>query len=69
MLLEQQLLHCEIMLGIEEVAAATSSLSLRMLASTVDREASIGPKATLVNDLSHTLEPLWIIGVVIWEVK
>jgi len=57
------------MLGIEEVAAATSSLSLRMLASTVDREASIGPKATLVNDLSHTLEPPWIMGVVIWEVK
>jgi len=49
---------------------ATTGLSLRMLgASALDREASLRPKATLVDNLFHTLEPPQMRGVVFWEVE
>jgi hypothetical protein len=57
-LLEQGLLRCEIRLGVKEMAKTTTGWSLRMLeASTLDREASLGPKAALMDDLFHPLEP------------
>jgi len=31
----------------------------------LDGETSVRPKAMLINDLFHTLEPPWIMGVVI----
>jgi hypothetical protein len=69
-LLEQRLLRHEIGLGVKEVATAATGLSLRTLgASALDREAALGPKAALANDVFHTLEPPRIIGVVVWKVK
>jgi hypothetical protein len=69
-LLEQWLLRHEIGLGVKEMATAATGLSLRMLgASALDREAALGPKAALANDVFHTLEPPRIIGVVIWKIK
>jgi hypothetical protein len=69
-LLEQRLLRSEIGLRIKEMATAATGLSLRTLgASALDREAALGPKAMLANDLLHTLEKPWIIGVIIWKIK
>jgi hypothetical protein len=69
-LLEQGLLRCEIQLGVKEMVTTTTGWSLRMLgASTLDREASLGPKAVLTDDLFHPLEPPQIIRVVIRKVK
>jgi hypothetical protein len=50
--------------------AATIGLSLGTLgASALNWEAILGPKATLVNDLFHALEPPWIFGVVLGKIK
>ena len=47
-----------------------STMSIRTLeAGAVGRKAMLGPKATLMDYMFHTLEPPWIIGVVIWEIK
>jgi hypothetical protein len=52
------------------MVTAAAGLSLRTLgASALDGEASLGPKATLVNNMFHALEPPQIIGVIIWKVK
>ena len=68
--LKQRLLHFEVKLRVKDVTTAATGLSLRMLgASALDREAPLGPKAALANNLFHTLEPPRIIGVVIWKVK
>jgi hypothetical protein len=57
-------------LGVKKVLTAATGLSLRMLgAKALDREAPLGPKATLANNVFHTLEPPQIIGVVIWKIK
>jgi hypothetical protein len=69
-LLEQRLLRYEIGLRVKEMATAATGLSLRTLgASALNREAALGPKATLANDLLHTLEKPRIIGVIIWKIK
>ncbi len=67
--LEQRLLWHEIGLRIKEVAIAATGLSLRTLAAALSREASIRPEATLTDNVLHSLEPPWIMGVVIWKVK
>jgi hypothetical protein len=60
----------EIKLGVKKVPTAATGLSLRMLgARALDREAPLGPKAVLVDNVFHTLEPPQIIGVVIWKIK
>ena len=70
MLLEQQLLQCEIVLSVKQMSTATMGLSIRTLgAGAVGREATLGPKATLTDYVFHTFEPPQIIGVVIWEIK
>ena len=70
MLLEQGLLGCKIRLSVKDMATTATGWSLRTLgASTLDREASLGPKAALMDDLFHTLEPPWIIGVVSRKIK
>jgi hypothetical protein len=57
-------------LSVKKVPTVATGLSLRMLgARALDREAPLGPKATLVDNVFHTLEPPWIIGVVIWKIK
>lgn len=69
-LLEQRLLQYEARLRIEDVVAAATGLSLRMLgASALDREASVRPKTMLMDDLFHPLKPPWIIRVVIRKIK
>ncbi len=69
-LLKHQLLRREIGLRVEEMVTTTTGLSLRMLrASTLGREASQRPKATLADNLFHSLEPPQISGVVFWEVE
>jgi hypothetical protein len=73
-LLEQGLLWYEIVLSVKEMATAATASGLSLTgrtlgASALGREASLGPKATLTNDLFHALEPPWIRGVVIWKIK
>ena len=51
------------------MAIAATGLSLRTLAAALSREASIRPEATLTDNVLHSLEPPWIMGVVIWKVK
>lgn len=52
------------------MTAATVGLSLRTLgARALNREAILGPKAVLMNDLFHALEPPWIFGVVLGKIK
>jgi len=52
------------------VAAAATGLSLRTLgARALGREAPLGPKAMLTDDLFHSLKPPQINGVVIREIK
>jgi hypothetical protein len=49
---------------------AAAGLPLRALdASALDGETALGPKATLTDDLLHTLKPPRINGVVIWKIK
>ena len=70
MLLEKGLLRCSVGLGVKDVAAATTCWSVRTLGpSTLDREASLGPKAMLTDDLFHAFEPPWIVGVIIRKIK
>ena len=58
-LLEQRLLRFEVGLGVEEVATATTGLSLRTLgASALDREATLRPETALTDYLFHPLESL-----------
>lgn len=50
--------------------AATADMSLRTLgASTLSWKPSLRPKPMLTDNVLHTLEPPWIFGVVVWEVK
>ena len=52
------------------MVTATTGLSLRTLgASTLDRKAHLRPKAALMDNLFHTLEPPQKSGVVFWEVE
>ena len=71
-LLEERFLQCEVMLSVKEMPTATTGLSLtcRMLgASALGREARLRPKAMLMDDTFHALEPPQIRGVIIWKVK
>ena len=69
-LLEQRFLRCKIELGVKKVTTAAAGLSGSTLgASTLNRKAGLGPKATLADYLFHTLKPAWILGVVIWEIE
>jgi hypothetical protein len=59
-LLEKGLLRHEVGLSVKDMATAATGLSLtsRTLgASALDREASLGPKAMLTDDVFHALEP------------
>jgi len=59
-------LQCKIRLGIEKVAIAAPSLSLRMLrANTLNKEPALGPKAMLMDNMFHTFEPPQIMGMVV----
>ena len=52
------------------MATTTTGLSLRTLgASALNRMATLRPKATLMDNLLHALEPPWIIGMVVWKIK
>ena len=53
------------------MVTATGGLSLlgMLVASALGREASLGPKTMLMDNLFHALKPSQIIGVVIWEIK
>jgi hypothetical protein len=69
-LLEHWPLQCKIRLGIEKVAIAAPSLSLRMLrANTLDKEPALRPKAMLVDNMFHTFEPPQIMGMVVWKIE
>jgi hypothetical protein len=71
-LLEQGLLRYEIELCVKNMPTAASGLSLTcgtLGARAFDREASLGPKSALADDLFHALEPPWIRGVIIWKIK
>jgi hypothetical protein len=66
MLLEQQFLRYKIKPGVKNVTTAATGLSSRMIGvSSLNRKASLGPKATLADYLFHILKPAWILRVVI----
>jgi preprotein translocase subunit SecY len=54
---------------IASITASGLFLLSTLVASAVGREASLGPKTVLMDNLFHGLEPSQIIGVVIWEIK
>src|SRR6266849_2517274 len=68
--LELRFLQYEVGVCVKDVTAAASGLSLRMLGgSALDRKPPLRPKAMLADNLFHSLEPSWMMGVVIWKIK
>lgn len=51
------------------MVAAAINLLFGILAVAVGREIALRPKATLVNNVFHPLEPSWILRVVIGKIK
>jgi len=71
-LLELWLLRCEIRLCKENAPAAAAGLPFTLRAFEAGAFATqpiCGPKATLTDDLFHSLEPTWVKGVVVWEIE
>ena len=71
-LLELWLLRCEIQLHEENVPAAAAGLPFALHAFEAGAFATqpmCGPKATLADDLFHSLEPTWVKGVVVREIE
>jgi len=73
-LLELWPLRHEIQLHEEDASTAAVGLWLPFVLRALEPRAFAmqpicGPKATLVDYLFHSLEPPWVKGMVIWEIK
>jgi hypothetical protein len=65
-------LQCEIWLREENMLAAAAGLPFALHAFEARAFATqpiCGPKAMLMDDLFHSLEPTWVKGVVIWKIE